>query len=123
MEKRIQKREFRDALNSSIFASFRSIGDIFDAIYQGNFISGNLYYRGNKIEPITGHGLFYYNHDKKYIFDEVFADFRTIMLSENSEEYLNELRYYVGNELVDFLNNYYNSIIMQDTKGDKYGRY
>ena len=123
MHRRIQKRELRDVLNSTIFAPSRSIGDILDAIYQGKFMSGNLFYMGEEIEPVTGHGLFYYNHDKKYIFDEILADFRTIMMSDESEKYLKELRYYVGNELVDFLNNYYNNIMINGyMKGDIYGR-
>ncbi len=123
MHRRIQKREFKEALNSSIYSPSRCIGDIIDAIYQGNFITGKLYYQDEQIKPVTGHGLFYYNYDRKFVFDEVLADFRTIMMSEYSDRYLKELRYYIGDELVDFLNKYYNSIISNVMiEGVEYGR-
>ena len=123
MHKRIQKEEYVDAISSSLLACEIAIGDIIDAIYQGNFLSGNLLYWDMKIMPVSGHGLFYYNYNENTIFDEVLANYRTIMMSENSEEYLNKLRYYVGNELVDFLDNYYKNVLLKgNVKGEEYGR-
>ena len=111
MHKRIQCRELEEVLKSSILGASRSIGDILDAIYQGNFLAGKLYYEGKPVDPVTGHGLFYYNYDPSRVFDEILADYRTIMMSQDSDKYLSDLRYYVGDELVDFLDNYYNNIM------------
>ncbi len=123
MHKKIQKRELIDTINSSLLAPMRSMGDIFDAIYQGKFLSGKLFFEGKKIKPVTGHGLFYYNFDKDMVFNEILADYRTIIMSENSEEYIEKLRYYVGDELVDFLDYYYNNTLLKVSEVSKaYGR-
>lgn len=61
-----------------------------------------------------GHGSAYYKKDKKLIFCEVFADYCSIIKSPDSEFAISILRKYVGDELVDFLDNYYKKTIIKD---------
>ena len=112
MHKRIQKREYELALYRTILSPQGSIGDIIDAVYEGQFFGGKLKHDSKGIKPCSGHGLYYYCHSSENIFSEIIADYKTLMMSEESDRYLRELRDILGDEFVDFLDNYYNNIIL-----------
>lgn len=112
MHKRIQKREYELALYRTILSPQGSIGDIIDAVYEGQFFGGKLKHDSKDIKPYSGHGLYYYCHSSENIFSEIIANYKTLMMSEESDRYLRELRDILGDEFVDFLDNYYNNIIL-----------
>ena len=103
------------------------IADIVDAIYKGAFKSGKLVNSsGKRIRPVTGHGLFYYNSSQEAVFDEMFANY--CALRKNNEigvtYYIDPvkgpidngiecLRAIVGDELVDYLEDFYQQKIVK----------
>ena len=105
-----KKLAFSEVLDTKLrneYASFTSIGDIIDAIYIGKFQNGVL--RDDiqeTIAPTYGHGISYYQNPM-HGFDEILANYGTIIKSKNSEETISILRYIVGNELVDTLDDFY----------------
>jgi len=111
-QKRIYINELKHFILSIEFSSFASIADILDAIYEGELHSGVLKNEhGEKIEKTAGHGIQYYSLTK-HGFDEIVADFATIVKSKNSEEMLKLLNHLIGDELYQLISEfYYNSIV------------
>lgn len=128
--KKIQIASLIDSIKKTKIAPICQIADIVDAIYNGEFFSGKLKNaNGEKIKPISGHGLFYYKNSKKTIFDEVFANYCAIR--KNNElgvpyyvdpelgeinSAVDSLRAIVGNELVDYLESFYQREILDSKK-------
>lgn len=91
-----------------------AISDIIDALYGGKLFEGSL--RDSKSVPIKrcgGHGVRYYSRDKRFAFDEMIAEYITIYKSKNKVEALKILRYIVGDELVDYLDNFYKKEMLE----------
>ena len=89
------------------YDAFIAIGDIIDAITKGNFQSNLLRNDKNeKIESAYGHGIRYYSL-KTHGFDEMVANYSSIIKSKHSNEILKLLRNIVGDELVDLLDEFY----------------
>lgn len=117
-QKRIFINEYTESIMRSEFGAFMAIGDILDAIYEGELHSGVLKNEiGDKIKPTSGHGISYY-FDNKHGFDEMIANFSTIVKSNDSVQMLKLLKDLVGEELYNMLSNYYyNYIVVSNQNG------
>lgn len=110
-QKRIFIKENIEAILRSEFGAYISIGDIIDAIYEGDLHSGVLKNNeGKEIETTYGHGISYY-YARSHGFDEMIANFCMIIKSKDSKKVLDLLRDIVGDELYNMLCEfYYNNI-------------
>ena len=110
--KKIEEDEMFEAMMRQENAAFIAIGDIIDAIYLGKFNNNVL--RDEKlsfIEQASGHGIAYYSNPV-HGFDEMIAEYGTIIKSKSNDGILNYLRYIVGDEVVDMIEDaYYNEIL------------
>lgn len=107
--RRIQRNEMIDRILRTEYPHFIVIGDFFDGIYEGKFRDGKLtdvlgltYLRSS-----YGHGINYYKDDLQSVFNEMIANYSEIMKSKNPKEGLEMLRFYLGDELVHMISNYY----------------
>ena len=96
-------------------ADISAICDIVDAIYQGEFRNSLLKDKnGNKIKSCTGHGLYYYNKDNTSVFNEIIANY-SLLKKSVSKDAMKLLKYFTSGEFVNYLDNYYNQIILEGT--------
>ncbi len=124
-EKEIRRKECEALLLENTYYNLTSISDILDAIYRGKYIDKCLEYNGQIICGEWGHGQEYYMIGTELIFNEILADYSRIIKSPNPQEGIEMLTYYVGEELVDFLNRYYQEHILDATINElenDYGR-
>lgn len=106
-QKRIFIEEYLDDILGSEFSGYCLIGDILDAIYEGEFYSKKLKnVSGNIIKSTTGHGISYYSNEK-HGFDEMIANFSVIVKHRDSDMILYLLRTITGEELHNMLNDFY----------------
>ena len=117
-QKRIYIEEYTDAIIRSKHGAFMAIGDILDAIYEGQLYSGELTDKtGEKIKGTAGHGIsYYYNFEHR--FDEIIANFASISKSKDSKDMLSLLKLIIGDELYNLINEFYytNIVISNDEK-------
>ena len=100
-------KENTDAILRSEFGAYISIGDIIDAIYDGDFNSGTLKNKeGKEIKSAYGHGLSYY-YAKQRGFDEMIANFCMILKSRDCNQVLDLLKSILGEELYTMLFEFY----------------
>lgn len=100
----------------SVHVGMSNISDIIDAITSGNYTQK---YNAKKSKIVVGHGVLYYTLSPLSRFEETFANYIEIIKSPNSDENIKLLRQYVGDELVDFLQDYYhknylNTLVRED---------
>ncbi|MGM9881636.1 MAG: hypothetical protein ACI31S_02195 [Bacilli bacterium] len=115
-QKRIFVKENVDAIMRSEFGAFMAIGDILDAIYEGNLYSENQKnHQGEKIKGTAGHGIYYY-YNTSHGFDEMIANFAFISKSKDSKEILQLLKKIVGDELYDMISGFYYENIVHLSK-------
>ncbi len=121
MQKRdIEIGEMLEMILRSDYDAFLAIGDILDAITKGKFRDGLLKNKSNeKIKPTSGHGVRYYMYAER-CFNEIIANYCLIIKSKQSNETLKYLRYLVGDELVDLLEEFYNLKIIKARNSDKH---
>lgn len=106
-QKRLYIRQYSDAMIRSKFGAFMAIGDILDAIYEGELYSGELTDKtGEKIKETAGHGISYY-YEFEHRFDEIIANFAFISKSKDSKEMLNLLNLIIGDELYKLISEFY----------------
>lgn len=122
-QERIFKKENLDVILRNEYGSFIAIGDILDAIYEGDLHAGilkNTY--GQIIKKTYGHGIAYYcNTDKG--FKEMIANFSTIVKSKDSQKNLDLLKNIVGDEVFNMISNfYYNNFINSEEKQIEEGK-
>ena len=118
-QKRIFKKENVEAILRSEFGAYIAIGDIIDAIYDGDLHSGNLKNKeGEEIESTYGHGLSYY-YARTHGFDEMIANFCMILKTKNSKQVLDLLKDIVGDELYNLLWEFYNKNIVNSSEIQK----
>lgn len=111
-QKRRYIKEKVEAIFRSEFSAYIAIGDIIDAVYDGDFHSGLLKNeKGEKIESAFGHGLAYY-FASLHGFDEMIANFCMIQKSKDFNQILDLLKDTLGNELYDMLNEFYHENIL-----------
>lgn len=122
-QKRIIINQYADDIIRSEFEVLGAIGDILDAIYEGELHSGVLQNEtGEKIKRTAGHGISYYSNPY-HGFDEMIANFATIIKLPNSEENLNTLKDMIGEEVFKMLREfYYNNITRSNVKELEQGR-
>ena len=119
-QKRFFIDEYANAMFSYEFSCFREIGDILDAIYEGEIHSGKLK-DGNckSINKIPGHGIaYYYGYNES--FSEIMANFSLIVKSQNSNEALKFLKSLIGDELYNIISDfYYKNIVFANLEEKK----
>ena len=95
-----------------------SIIDIIDAIKKGKIYDEGLHINGNIIH--IGHGGDYYESEN-IIFDEILAQYTSIIKSPYKEEALNILKKIVGPELIEILDKFNEELIVnkEDLKKSK----
>ena len=114
--KKIEKYEVFDVILNNEYAAFIAVADIIDAIFLGKLFDGLLKNTdGSYISMPFGHGIEYYS-DPIHGFDEMIAEYGTIIKSKNSQEILLYLRYIVGDEVVDMIENVYINRILNSEK-------
>ena len=132
--KKIQVNSLSVAIGRLKINPMLALSDIIDAVYDGEFLQLNLKNRtGGVIRPIGGHGVYYYKNRSDNKFDEIFANYMAIkkciddeifkfVYSKEDDKPLDVLRYVLGNELVDYLDNFYDREILNSRKYSKGGR-
>lgn len=116
-DRRIKKNKLVDLILRTQYGAFISIGDFLDGIYAGKLKGGILTDKdGNKIKGGYGHGIPYYSRGTSWIFDEMIANYSSIVKSENPLEGLQLLEKYIGKELTMFISEYYDKNILQSKK-------
>ncbi len=125
-KKEIEKYELVDAIMRYEYDAFIAIGDIIDGVVGGKFKS-NIYYndKGETIQNAYGHGIRYYSRDDfESVFLEMIANYSSMMKSKKSSENIALLRYIVGDELVDLIDNFYKySMLKKPIENDIGGNY
>jgi len=122
-QKRIIINQYADDIIRSEFDSLGAIGDILDAIYEGELRSGVLKNaNGETIKRTMGHGIAYYSN-QYHGFDEMVANFASIIKLPNSEERLYTLKELVGEEVFNMLSEFYfNNITRYNNEQLEQGR-
>ena len=116
-DRRVTKNELVDLILRTQYSEFIAIGDYFDGIYKGKFRDDKLKDKeGKTIKHAYGHGLSYYASGITFVFDEMLANYSEIMKSKNPEKGIEMLRYYIGDEIVNFVSEYYNKQIVQTAR-------
>lgn len=124
-ERDAAKKEIQCAILSKDYYYMNLIGDILDAVHGGKYLDGRLVDKnGNNIRGTVGHGQEYYNNQSpnlkkrniENIFDEMLANYVALLKGENSKRNLNYLRNYIGEELFNLIQNYYQTQILQSQK-------
>ena len=103
----IEIGEVEDFLLRHLYDAFISIGDFIDAISNGSYRSKVLQNEEGELIPAAyGHGVRYYQRqDMKFC--EMVANYSAIIKSKHSKEIISLLRHIVGDELVDMVDNFY----------------
>lgn len=115
-QKRMYIKENVDAILRSEFGAYISVGDIIDAIYDGDFKSGILKNeKEEKIQPAYGHGIAYY-FARDHGFDEMFANFCMILKSKDCNEVLNLLKDTLGDDLYNMFTQFYHDNILNSNE-------
>ncbi len=93
------------------YDAFSAISDIMDAIFYGRLKDEMVSKDGKNYSVIYGHGINYYNKEDN-IFSEILADYSEIIKNPKSKEALEYLRFLVGNEFVDLINEFYEQDVL-----------
>ena len=108
--RKIQRNELIENIVRTEYNYLVVIGDMFDGIYDGKFkdkkmkdMFGLTYLRYG-----FGHGEKYYSGNTDLVFEEMIATYSEIMKSRNPEEGLKMMRYFLGDELIKMISDYYN---------------
>ena len=109
--KKIAVSELVSARLRCEYGAFLAISDIIDAIFSGKFYDEVLLNKKGKVITGPGHGIEYYS-EYEFVFSEIIANYGTIIKSKNSDEMLAYLRKVVGDNIVNFLDKFYNKNIL-----------
>ena len=106
-EKRVFIEEYINAKLRSEHNIMMVTGDILDAIYGGQLHSRELRNaEGKRIKGTCGHGIAYYG-SYDHGFDEMVANFATILKTRTAEDDLRRLRDLIGQEVFDMISDFY----------------
>ena len=83
-----------------IFAPYLTLENMLDAILTGALFDDK------SSHCLSGHGSLYFSKEKSNSFDECLADYDAIKKSTKSNEIIKILRELIGDELIEFLDNY-----------------
>lgn len=92
---------YKSILLQNYYSEELELENLLDAILKGNIYEGKY-----DITCLSGHSKEYFNTEKNISFDEVLANYDGILNSSRANRLIKKLREIVGDELVDFLNNY-----------------
>lgn len=109
----IQRNEMIDRIMRTEYPHYIAIGDFFDGIYEGKLRDGKLkdVLGLTYLKSSYGHGIEYYKDDIGMVFKEMIANYSSVMKSKYSKEGIELLKYYLGDELIQVISNYYNQNI------------
>ena len=82
------------------FSAFLMLENMLDAIFKGKIFDDT------ELNCISGHGLFYFCGSDVIGFDECLANYDAICKSDNKNTIIKILKELIGEELIEFLNNY-----------------
>lgn len=106
-QERVFKEEYMEARLRSEYNVYMVTGDVLDAIFGGELHSRELLNaNGDKIKGTCGHGIAYYG-SYSHGFDEMVANFASIIKSRTAKEDLIFLKELVGEEVFDMISNFY----------------
>ena len=116
-DRRVKKEEMIDLILRTKYGPFLAIGDYLDGIHVGKLKGEVLKDKeGKTIGKTYGHGIHYYSRGNEWAFNEMLANYSAISKSDNREEGLNTLKYYIGEDLFNIIQNYYQKEILQSKK-------
>lgn len=116
-DRRVKKNNMVDLILRTRYSPLLCTADYLDAIHRGKFKSNELSDQNDEpIKSAYGHGIAYYRRSLDWAFGEMIANYSEIIKSKNPEEGLITLRYYIGNELVDYIKEYYDNNILYSQK-------
>ena len=112
--KKIKREEIVDSILRVRHGPFIAIGDYFDGIYKGKFHDGKIpdILGFSNVASAYGHGSKYYEDDYELIFNEMIANYSEIIKSSHPQEGIEELRFFIGNKLVNMIETYYKENIL-----------
>ena len=116
----MQLSELNVTIMYSEYPDLIAISDIIDSLSNGIF-AGSISENQNDDKimfGIAGHGIRYYSNIYRK-FMEIIADYSEIIKSKYAEEGIEYLRYIVGDEFVDLIENFYNEQILGKEKINK----
>lgn len=106
-QKRVFIEEYTDAILRTEHNVMMVTGDILDAIYGGELHSRELRNAyGDKIKGTCGHGIAYYG-SYSHGFDEMVANFGTLLKSRTADQDLRYLKNLVGEEVFTMISDFY----------------
>lgn len=104
----IEKNEYVIANTRKFYSSKLMLENLLDAIFMGKIFDDE--------KCLSGHGSLYYQDREEASFDECLANYDAIIKSSDNVEILEDLDYLLGNELIQFLNNY-----LKENRENSYG--
>ena len=112
-DRRIKKDNMVDLILRTRYSPLLCTADYLDAIHRGKFKSSELIDQNDEpIKSAYGHGIAYYRRSLDWAFGEMIANYSEIIKSNNAEEGLITLRYYIGDLIVDYIKDYYDNHIL-----------
>lgn len=120
-QKRIKCEEMCDNILISYYSELIAICDIVDAIFQGDFYHSKLKTEDEEeIKGVFGHGIGYY-YSIDIMFQEIIANYSSLIKSDRKEESILILKSMIGNELIELLDDFYqNKIINSNMYNSSY---
>ena len=115
-DKEIKRKELIDSMLRCNHPGIVAISDIIDAIFEGQFCDCALTFEGREIQGSFGHGSEYYGGNLNLEFNEIIANYSSIIKSRHGPEMIIYLRSIVGDEFVDFIAHYYESELVHSTR-------
>ena len=94
----IEKNEYVISKTRNHLAAKLMLENLFDALLMGELFDGD--------NCKSGHGALYFKGSEQLSFDECLADYDAILKSSEKDDVLDDMQQILGNELIDFLNNY-----------------
>ena len=103
-----------------IFQADTSFQDILDAISEGKLRSYGYKMKNNVIYEFSGHGQDAYSSNPVTQFDEILAEYISLLKSPLGEEFIDKLKHIFGNEFIQTLDEYYEKMNLYVNMNKRY---
>ena len=115
-EKRIVHGELLDKILRIEHSEIQGLGDFFDGIYKGAYHDGQVtgFFSGSRLSGY-GHGRRYYSQGLEYVFDEMLANYSSIVKMAGPELGMKKMEKYLGKDLAYMIATTYNQMALQST--------
>lgn len=112
----IELGELTSVIMYAQYSNYMAIADIIDSLCDGKLFDISIEEAQDETAySIAGHGVRYYS-EYKLKFAEIMANYSEIIKSKYAEEGIEYLRYIVGDEFVDLIDDFYNEQILGKEK-------